>query len=343
MEAARAAAAAGSSQPFDSANAQVVSGGLGEPNSNPAAFVQGDSIVRDSVVVGHLRQSEEGGSPSFADYGLPPGHCLVLIYYYRDTGEIIGYSVIYCEPPEGGGGGGGSGSGGGEGTDPTDTTAVTIGLECASTVRRGETATCSITKNPGDATVTNVSWRFSNSDVTNTKQNGESWAGRAASSGTVTVTGSAGGNSFTLTKSVTVQDRGWRWPVTTRWASGSEVDGCMSWSGKSGVVKQANCGTEWFDEDGFSIVQGSGPWAGLYYVSNPDASLDLIAALHPRYRANGPSHPLVGHRTLVALCRQPVRTVGHAGQQPTKPTPSAKPWRTSPVRSPRSVPTKSDT
>lgn len=217
------------------------------------------------------------------------------------SSEIIGYSIVYCEPPEGGDGGGGPNSGG-EGTDPTDTTAVTIGLTCPSTVRRGESATCSITKDPATAAVTNVTWQFSNSDVTNTKQNGESWGGRAASTGTMTVTGNAGGNSFTLTKTVTVQNRGWQWPVTTGWASGSEVDSCVG--RRAGAVVQANCSREWFDKDGFSVTQGSGPWAGLYYVSNPSAGLDLKAGLNPMFRADGPTHPLAGGNTmLVADCR----------------------------------------
>lgn len=301
-----AAAASGSGRQFDSANAQVVAGGLGEPNSDPAAFVQGDSIVRDSAVVGHLRQSQGSGSSSYPDFGLSPGHCLVLIFYYLDTGEIIGYSVIHCEPPEGDDGGSGGNQGGG-GTEPTDTTAVTIGLSCSSSVRRGESATCSLTKNPTNATVTNVSWKFANSDVTNRKQNGENWIGRAASTGTVTVTGNAGGNGFVLTKVVTVQDRGWQWPVTAEWASGSEVDGCVG--RRAGAVVQANCSSNWFDQNGFSIVQGSGPWAGLYYVSDPRAGLDLKAALNPSFRADGPSHPLAGgDSVLVASCRR------HIGQ-----------------------------
>ena len=297
-----AAAASGSGRQFDSANAQVVAGGLGEPNSDPAAFVQGDSIVRDSAVVGHLRQSQGSGSSSYPDFGLAPGQCLVLIFYYLDTGEIIGYSVIHCEPPEGDDGRSGGNQGGG-GTEPTDTTAVTIGLSCSSSVRRGEVATCSITKNPTNATVTNVSWKFSNSDVTNRKQNGESWRGQAASTGTVTVTGNAGGNGFVLTKVVTVLDRGWQWPVTAEWASGNEVDSCVG--RQAGAVVQANCSSHWFDQNGFSIVQGSGPWAGLYYVSDPRAGLDLKAALNPSFRADGPLRPLAGGTSaLVAGCRR---------------------------------------
>lgn len=84
---------------LDTAAAQVVEGGLGEPHLDPAAYVQGDSIVRDSVVVGHLSQDTTSGSVAPIS-GLPPGHCLVLIYYYLDTGEIIGYTILHCEPSE---------------------------------------------------------------------------------------------------------------------------------------------------------------------------------------------------------------------------------------------------
>lgn len=207
---------------LDTASAQVVEGALGEPHLDPAAFVRGDSIVRDSVVVGHLRRESEGGS--VAPFGVPPGHCLILIFYYLDTGEIIGFTILHCEPPDDDGGGGGGG--GTPGTEPTDTTTVTIGLNCPSSVTRGATATCTLTKDPSNAAVTNVRWTFANTDVTTTKLNGESWGGSAVSTGTVKVTGSAGGHSFTLTRTITVQDRGWTWPVSTGWASGAEIDGC---------------------------------------------------------------------------------------------------------------------
>ena len=274
---------------------------MGEPRLDPAAYVQGDSIVRDSVVVGHLSQDTTGGSVAPAS-GVPPGYCLVVIWYRRDTGEIIGVTIIHCEPRDGTGGNDGTDT---SGNEPTDTTSVTIGLDCPSSVNRGSTATCTITKDPPDAAVTNVSWTFTNTEVTNTKQNGDSWGGTAVSTGTVKVTGSAGGNSFTLTQSITVQDRGWRWPVSTGWAVGSEIDACGGgWGDAGGKVSPPGCGSSWFDKRGFTTGQGSGPWARLYFVSATDAPLEVLAALHPQFRANGPTHWLVGDPVLVRRCKE---------------------------------------
>ena len=274
---------------------------MGEPRLDPAAYVQGDSIVRDSVVVGHLSQDTTSGSVAPIS-GLPPGHCLVPIYYYLDTGEIIGYTILHCEPSEEDPGGSGRGSS--TGSEPTDTTSVTIGLDCPANVNRGARAACTITKYPSDAAVINVQWTFTNTAVTNTKQNGESWVGTAVSTGTVKVTGSAGGHSFTLTRSITVQDRGWRWTVSTGWAVGSEIDACGGWQDKSGKAVRYPCGgPDWFDKNGFTVAQGSGPWTRLYFVSDANAPVGLLAALHPRYRVNGPTHWLRGNPTLVRLCR----------------------------------------
>lgn len=286
---------------LDTASAQVVEGALGEPHLDPAAFVRGDSIVRDSVVVGHLRRESEGGS--VAPFGVPPGHCLILIFYYLDTGEIIGFTILHCEPPDDDGGGGGGG--GTPGTEPTDTTTVTIGLNCPSSVTRGARATCTLTKDPSNAAVTNVRWTFANTAVTTTKLNGESWGGSAVSTGTVKVTGSAGGHSFTLTRTITVQDRGWTWPVSLGWAPGTEVDACGWRPGSGGKVVRRDCGgPKWFDIRGFTVAQGSGPWARLYYVSGANAPLDLLADLHPRFRVDGPFHPLTRSPILSRLCKQ---------------------------------------
>ncbi len=300
--AAASSSSANSAAQLDTAAAQVVEGGLGEPRLDPAAYVQGDSIVRDSVVVGHLSQDTTSGSVAPIS-GLPPGHCLVLIYYYLDTGEIIGYTILHCEPSEEDPGGSGRGSS--TGNEPTDTTSVTIGLDCPANVNRGARAACTITKYPSDAAVINVQWTFTNTAVTNTKQNGESWVGTAVSTGTVKVTGSAGGHSFTLTRSITVQDRGWRWTVSTGWAVGSEVDACRGgWGREAGRVAPTGCGSSWFDKRGFTIGQGSGPWARLHFVSGTDAPLELLAALHPQFRANGPEHWLRGDSVLVRRCKE---------------------------------------
>ena len=82
-------------------------------------------------------------------------------------------------------------------------------LSCPSSLTRGGSATCSVSSAPTGATFSN--WKFtdsSNNTVTN-GQNTSSWSGTMVTSGTVSVTVSAGGGSTPLSASITVNNRNW--------------------------------------------------------------------------------------------------------------------------------------
>ena len=108
--------------------------------------------------------------------------CWYLVWYYLDTGEVFDTVQLWCTT-------GGSGSQDGD---------VEVRLGCDAIVTRGDFADCHLTTDPADASITDIDWQFTADAGTvpggftrQVNDGPNTWSGRAAVSGRVTVSGNA--------------------------------------------------------------------------------------------------------------------------------------------------------
>lgn len=245
------------------------------------------------------RESEAAGGSASADGDGGDGTqiCWYWVVEYRIAGILVSTTedLVFCEdapdpnPGEGGGG-------------------PSLTLSCPESAKRDETVDCSFTWLPSDAAISDISWEFEGGGQLNSKAGDNSWSGVAVAGGTFRVSATVGGQEYRDSATIEVTERGggaWIMPVSSGWDDAA-VAGCTNWDGPDAdafglTVAPATCHSRGWFEVNYSVSQGSGPWAGLYYVTDPDAPLVLRAALRPE--ATG-SYATRTNRDLESRCKR---------------------------------------
>ena len=235
--------------------------------------------------------------------------CWYWVVEYRVAGILVGRTeeLLFCEdddsdPPGGGCGGGGGGGGGPQ----ADCVSASLTLTCPESAARGDDVECSIQWSPSDSAISDISWEFGGDEHSNSKAGDNSWSGVAVAGGTFRVSATVAGQEHSDSADIEVTERGggaWIMPVSSGWDDAA-VGACTNWDNNDAfgmTVAPATCHSEGWFEVIYSVSEGSGPWAGLYYVTDPDAPLVLRAALRPE--ATG-SYPTRTNRDLESKCKR---------------------------------------
>ena len=274
-----------------------------------------------------------GRNAGEAAIDLDRGNGEIVICWYRVTiirvGGVIVYhdeELLYCETVDAGGGCGGGG--GGE-VDDTTTLAdcrrggLNLALKCdpVSPVR-GTQVTCNVyNHNPKDTVnlpVLHYTWTVKvNGVLKDPKEEGRgktTWSGTATSSRSIHVKvgiGEEDSQPWPGERSVVVYNRGWDWSTAENhfydWDNNASP--CTAWGDRWGLVRPVPCG-RWFDIEGFSVEQGTGPWGDVSFVSEANAPMTLVALLRPDLHEGGPKHTLAnGDTILVKACKKKLGVV----------------------------------
>lgn len=240
------------------------------------------------------RESEAAGSSASADGDGGDGTqiCWYWVVEYRIAGILVSTTedLVFCEEvPDHGGSAG-------------------LTLACPESAKRDETVECSFTWSPSDAAISDIIWEFEGAGQLNSKAGDNSWSGVAVAGGTFRVSATVGGQEYRDSATIEVTERGggaWIMPVSSGWDDAA-VAGCTNWTGNDAdafglTVAPATCHSVGWFEVNYLVSQGSGPWAGLYYVTDPDAPLVLRAALRPE--ATG-SYATRTNRDLESKCKR---------------------------------------
>jgi hypothetical protein len=181
-------------------------------------------------------------------------------------------------------------------------------MSCSSPFGFFGTATCTASNIPPTGS---PSWRFvTDGGVPSTGASfGVSWSGPVVASGTASISFvDQNGNPQTLSAAITVPRRTVSWAPTVGGSTGApgQVDSCFS-SAWDGLTTSKNCTSpndagEFFipkvaDLDignGFSVavVTGTGPNAGLWFVDQMTADMDLRTQVSVRLRNPGTAYSL---------------------------------------------------
>lgn len=276
---------------------------IGTLEANPdSVTVRGDSIFKDTTFIGHVVELEEDDGTSGSG-GVAPGNCYVILTIEKRDGVwvVVGVRVVYCVPedPDDDPGGGGGG---------TETEADSVKFECDpdGDIERGSDVSCKV---ESSAVLTNVRWTFSSPNTNDNEASGTTWGGTAVESGTLRITGSTGGVAFTaINHEITVNNRGWNWNGVSKLEWNNKQPPCVPWGpdhagGHWGKTEGPPPCHEWFDEDGYVLKAGSGPWEGTHFVSEANAAVKIFAMMRPELLEGGPEYALVGDTALVNACQ----------------------------------------
>ena len=259
-----------------------------------------------------LINQEQDLAPVVASDGDDELVCAYLVQYYLDTGEVWSVSPLGCNV---GGGGGSSGD------------SIKVRLGCEQRITRGEWTRCLLDTDPTDTELTSLTWTFvsSQSGFANYLSDTESrsWDGNAVESGRVTVSGyvsigdgtgysvgaASQGKSFDATFDLNVRARRrsvWSSSYNARFSSSrpvspGQLDSCLNPTrlGITMDVRSSICG-DLMRRGTPLTAPGGGPWSGLYYVRNPNISVNLGYQVNRELRSDDPSRTLNG--SLATAC-----------------------------------------
>ncbi len=220
--------------------------------------------------------NRSGGGGAVVDEGAPTFNpngpqfdvmCMVSIWYYTDTGEIISVEILFCWDDENGGGGGNNNNNNQE--------QVTFSLSCDVSVKRGSYGSCLVDANTDDGEIDTDEFTFSWSSSTGASDSGvgmNSWGGTVTETATITV--SIAGKSESKTVLATSRP-GWAFqPLSEQPNYTSLQDGGLY----TITPRNPSSGT------------GSGPWAGRRYVTRPP-SITGRMDIHHDFASYGPAYP----------------------------------------------------
>lgn len=217
-----------------------------------------------------------GGEGAMMDEGAPfnPNGpqfdvwCLVRIWYYTDTGEILRVEILNCWDDENGGGGGGN-------NNNNNQEQVTFSLSCDASVTRGSYGGCLVNATTDDGEIDTDEFTFSWSSTTGASDSGvgmDSWGGTVTETATITV--SIGGQSDSKTVLATSRP-GWVFQPLSEQPTYTSLS-----TGGLYTVTPRNP----------SAGSGSGPWDGRRYVTRPP-SITGRMQIHHNYASYGPDYP----------------------------------------------------
>lgn len=194
--------------------------------------------------------------------------CMVRIWYYTDTGEIIRVEILFCWDDENGNGGGGN-------NNRNQQQQVTFRLSCDASVTRGTYGSCIVDASTEDGEIDTDEFTFSWSSSTGASDSGvgmDSWGGTVTETATITV--SIGGQSESKTVLATSRS-GWVFQSLSEQPTYTS----LSSGGRYTITSRSP-----------SSGSGSGPWAGRRYVVRPPSVTGKME-IHHNYASNGPDYP----------------------------------------------------
>ena len=198
--------------------------------------------------------------------------CMVRIWYYTDTGEILDVEILYCwDDGENGGGGGGGGN-----TNPVEKE-VTFALFCDSNVERGSYGKCllSATDEDGEVDISDLSISWSSDLGASDSGIGmDLWGGTATEDTEITV--EIGDESESA--DITVRAR-FNYSFSSVYASWSFS---RTRTGSAFAVYDLPPSPNNVPR----ASEGSGPWDDRYYMRNVPAP-DVHIYVHDDYSASG--------------------------------------------------------
>lgn len=226
----------------------------------------------------------------------------------------------WCQDPgegvPGSGDGSGGGDGGGGGGDPPDPPPIEeyVSLACSGNVVRGSVGGCTLSTT-GDVFLSNIEWEAGVVDGVATASGITTWAGVIAqlqTPVTVTFDSNVHGPGQEFTANIVATPRNWSWAglVDNRQANGSEVDHCLDPSDAGRAVGSQCTSPADADAilvptgalDGYAVGAGTGPNEGVYFVKDPTTHLSMRSTVAPRYRPDGPQHPIQGTANFMSNC-----------------------------------------
>ena len=279
---------AGSTPEVDTVYGRIPAGLL-EPDADVS--IVGDTIFKDdTVAIGTLIETEETDSSSgdiSADIVTPeqlePGECAyeITITYDGDTILVITIRTLFCLDEEGvvvGGGG---------------QTEYQVKLTCPASAKRGDPATCKLESEGPQSAISGIAWTAAASGHSATQDGGFVWSGRATKRVEITVSFEMYGETVSRSATVDVTNRGSTWEAESGVvAEGPGVTPCRDWNvGRDlwGQMTHVDCHPDLIAPDGH-VVNGEGPWEGLYFVDLSSLAVRLKKILRPQLYDNGPEY-----------------------------------------------------
>jgi len=195
--------------------------------------------------------------------------CMVRIWYYTDTGEILRVEILFCWDDENGGGG----------NNNNNQEQVTFSLSCDASVTRGRYGGCRVDASTDEGEIDTEHFSFSWSSSLGASASGtgmDEWRGSAVEDVTVTVSV----NGYSASEDITVRARSnWRFQaVRAGWIYNPSLSALGQYDLPSTPSRVS------------SATEGGGPWEDRYYMDRaPSPNTEIW--INVDYSTYGPRYP----------------------------------------------------
>ena len=195
--------------------------------------------------------------------------CMVRIWYYTDTGEILRVEILFCWDDENGGGG----------NNNNNQEQVTFSLSCDASVTRGSYGGCRVDASTDEGEIDTEHFSFSWSSSLGASASGtgmDEWRGSAVEDVTVTVSV----NGYSASEDITVRARSnWRFQaVRAGWIYNPSLSALGQYDLPSTPSRVS------------SATEGGGPWEDRYYMDRaPSPNTEIW--INVDYSTYGPRYP----------------------------------------------------
>lgn len=196
--------------------------------------------------------------------------CMVRIWYYTDTGEILRVEILFCWDDESGGGGN---------NNNNNQEQVTFSLSCDASVTRGRYGGCRVDASTDEGEIDTEHFSFSWSSSLGASASGtgmDEWRGSAVEDVTVTVSV----NGYSASEDITVRARSnWRFQaVRAGWIYNASLSALGQYDLPSTPSRVS------------SATEGGGPWEDRYYMDRaPSPNTEIW--INVDYSTYGPRYP----------------------------------------------------
>ncbi len=199
--------------------------------------------------------------------------CMVSIWYYTDTGEILRVDILYCWDDENGNGGGGN-------NNNNNQQQVTFSLSCDASVTRGSYGGCRVDASTDDGEIDTDHFSFSWSSSLGASASGtgmDEWGGSSVEDVKVTVSV----DGYSASKDINVRPRSnWRFQaVRAGWVYNPSLSVLGYYHLPPSTPSRVPSATE-----------GGGPWEDRYYMDRaPSPNTEIWVNVD--YSTYGTKHP----------------------------------------------------
>ncbi len=221
-------------------------------------------------------------------------HCFCTKRRYGYCCCNVNEGELACETCGGGGGGGCGGGGGGQ-----------IGLSCTGT-QRGSHGSCRAYTGELDPDSLRFDWALGRgrlavgSSYSATGRRGMTWGGRATETRTITLEVSREGGldhgQRVWRGSATVRVSARNWSLQTQHKSPRWVNTIGEWPNAWGIYTGGE-----LSRHQLSVSEGTGPWAGSYYLAGTPRLSPTDMKVHNDLRSVGPAYAIPANVTICGL------------------------------------------